>query len=215
MRKNNMKLNANEMGLEHPSKHTYQKAIGVLNEAFHNDPCLLYLLDSKDYNREKAKYIHELTLKLGIYFGTVLTTSRNFEGISIWMPPSRVHTKTWMFLRAGGLKLKKYIGGNILEKFEEYGNFSKKIHNRIINKPHWYLLSLAVRKEDQGKGYSKKMIIPVFDRLDNRKLPCYLETHNPKNLDFYYKLGFTLAEKGILPNTDITHYAMIRKPKLI
>ena len=51
--------------------------------------------------------------------------------------------------------------------------------------------------------------------LNRVQLPCYLETHNANNLNFYEKHGFNIVKESIIPNSNIKHYALIRKPDTI
>jgi hypothetical protein len=190
-------------------------AVQRLTSAFSEDPCLKYLLDSDVYDPEKAKYLHRYTLRIGLRYGLITTTSKNIEGISIWLPPGKSSVSTWMFIRSGGLNLIKKVHPKILDLFKTYDKFSSGIHHRNASMPHWYLFSIAVDKQYQGRGYAKQLLEPVLQYFDEKKQTCYLETHNPKNVGFYAKYNFELVETGTLPNSDITHFGMLRKPQNI
>jgi GNAT superfamily N-acetyltransferase len=187
-------------------------AVQRLTSAFSEDPCLKYLLDSDFYDPIKAKYIHEYSIRIGLQYGLITTTGKNIEGISIWLPPKKANVSTWMFIRAGGLNLKKTVHPKILEMFKKYSKFSSEIHYRHASMPHWYLFSIAVDKQYQGLGYSKQLLIPVLKYFDENNQTCYLETHNPQNVSFYEKFNFEVVEMGTLPNSNITHWGMLRKP---
>jgi len=188
-------------------------AINRLTSAFSEDPCLKYLLDSDVYDPEKAKFIHEYTVRIGLLYGLITTTSKNIEGISIWLPPGKTSVSTWMFIRAGGLRLKKNVHPQFLKIVKLYDKFSSEIHHRNATMKHWYLFSIAVDKQYQGQGYAKQLLIPVLQYFDENNQTCYLETHNPVNVGFYKKFDFEVVETGTLPNSDITHYGMLRKPQ--
>lgn len=188
-------------------------AVQRLTSAFSEDPCLKYLLDSDIYDPEKAKYLHEYTIRIGLRHGLITTTGKDIEGISIWLPPGKTSVSTWMFIRAGGLSLKKKVHPKILDLFKTYDRFSSEIHHRNASMPHWYLFSIAVDKQFQGHGYARQLLEPVLQYFDENNQTCYLETHNPLNVKFYEKFHFEVVETGTLPNSDITHYGMLRKPK--
>jgi ribosomal protein S18 acetylase RimI-like enzyme len=67
----------------------------------------------------------------------------------------------------------------------------------------------------QGKGIGSQLIKIGIKRADNLNLPCYLESSNPKNVPFYKRHGFVVAEecyplqKGSARGPAIT--LMIRK----
>jgi hypothetical protein len=208
----NLKLESKIIGLPNLKKGSVDLAADRLTEAFDEDPCIKYFLGSEEYNPVKAKSLHLYTLNLGLLYGSVLTTSGLTEGISMWLPPTRVDISSWMFIRAGGLKMLRSVRKDILKTMKEYGDYSSKIHHRNVTDPHWYLLSIGVGKEYQGKGFAGKMLKPAFKYFDQTGYPCYLETHNPKNIKFYENYGFKVVEVGQLPGTEKDHYAMLRMP---
>jgi hypothetical protein len=100
-------------GLTIYEKSDRSKAIACLTNAFSEDPCLKYLLESDVYDPVKAAVIHEYTLKYGRLYGRIFTTGKTFEGISIWLPPESSTVSSfmnaWRFIRCGGLKMNKQI----------------------------------------------------------------------------------------------------------
>ena len=207
------KLELKISGLCGLKRSDFNLAIDRLNEAFDEDPCIKYLIGSDSYDYKRAKNLHKYSLNIGLLYGSILTTSDLLEGISIWLPPTRVEVTNWMFIRAGGLSLVRTVRKDFIQIAKKFGDYSLKIHHRNISVPHWYLLSIGIGKEFQGKGFSGKMLKPVFNYFDRAEYPCYLETHNPKNIAYYEHFGFTLVEEGILPDSEKKHYAMLRMPK--
>jgi len=56
----------------------------------------------------------------------------------------------------------------IIDRIQKYGDYSKEIHHKYANRAHWYLLSIAVDKKEQGKGHAHKLLKPVLDYLDKK-----------------------------------------------
>jgi len=208
----NWKLESQLTGLAELKKSDIDIAADRLTEAFDEDPCIKYLLGSEKYDYAKARPMLKHSLNVGFLYGSILTTGELLEGISIWLPPSRTIVSSWMFIRAGGLGLKRAVRKDILKTMKTYGDYTTKIHHNAIAVPHWYLFSIGVGKQFQGKGFAGKMLKPVLKYFDETGYPCYLETHNPKNITFYEKYGFKIAETGILPDSDKKHYGMVRMP---
>lgn len=194
------------------NKQDLPRAISIITNAFSEDPCLKFLLDSEEYDYNKAKHIHEYTLRLGFLYGLVLTTSPKNEGIAIWMPPKYVDTSAWMFIRAGGLKLNKLVDKKAVDRLDAYGKYASSLHHKHAKRAHWYLESLSVDPLEQGKGYASRLLKPALEYFDKHKFSCYLETHNAKNVSLYEKYGFKVMEIGSLPGTDKPHWAMLREP---
>ena len=202
-------------GLQPLRKEDLPHAVASLTDAFRDDPCLKYLLRSVEYDQEKAKYIHEYTLRYGFRFGHVFTTGKNMEGISIWLPPESRNSPlstAWMFICSGGLKLDKRVNPGTIEIFKKYGDYSGELHHQSITKPHWYLMSIGVSTAFQGQGFARKLLIPMLNYFDTHLQSCYLETHNPRNVEIYQKYGFEVATTGTLPDSEQTHWSMVRKP---
>jgi GNAT superfamily N-acetyltransferase len=202
-------------GLTNIDKSDWDKSIACLTDAFTEDLCLKYLLESDVYDPLKAKHIHEYTLKSGCRFGHVFTTGKNVEGVSIWLPPNRQNVSSlmtaWMFIRSGGFNLSKLVNPTTVDIIRKYGDYSAELHHRSITKPHWYLMSIGVAPQYQGQGFARKLIVPMLNYFDQHSQNCFLETHNPRNVEIYLKYGFKVTETGILPGTDTVHWSMVRE----
>ena len=74
---------------------------------------------------------------------------------------------------------------------------------------HMYLQTIGVDPQHQGKGFADKLIKPMLNRLDEERLPCYLDTLDAKNVGIYEHLGFKLVNESIIPGTELTCWALI------
>ena len=210
------KRTSNIPGLNNLQKENWGQAIDCLTDAFSEDACFKYLLRSEVIDPAKARFIHEYTLKYSYSNGEVFVTSKNVEGVSIWLPPeTNNHTSlihVWNFIISGGLKMDKLVHPGTIDMMRKYGTYSSNLHHKYAKGPHWYLMSLGVAKEFQGMGFSKKLLLPMLDYLDKHGQSCYLETHNSDNVPYYERFGFLTMEVGTLPGSDKKHWAMLRKP---
>ncbi|MCL4540292.1 MAG: GNAT family N-acetyltransferase, partial [Bacteroidetes bacterium] len=89
--------------------------------------------------------------------------------------------------------------------------FSKldKVH---LREPHWYIQVLGVHPNHQGKGLGGKLLRPVLQKADEAGVAVYLESSNPKNLDFYRKHGFKVTEEIIPVDGCPVVRRLLRKP---
>lgn len=55
----------------------------------------------------------------------------------------------------------------------------------------------------------------MLEFCDQEAMQCYLETNKESNVSLYEHYGFELKETALVPKSDVTHYAMVRKPKKI
>lgn len=77
--------------------------------------------------------------------------------------------------------------------------------------PHFYLATLGVTPEAQGKGLGSRLLQPVLQLCDADGLPAYLESSKESNIAFYARHGFRVTREIHLPRGP-TMYAMWRDP---
>ena len=58
--------------------------------------------------------------------------------------------------------------------------------------PHWYLSLLATAPDSRGHGVGMGLVAAHLERVDDERLPAYLESTNPVNIDRYQRAGFKL-----------------------
>ena len=66
-------------------------------------------------------------------------------------------------------------------------------------------------KQGQGKGAA--MLKPVLEICDEQGLGAYLESSNPRNLSFYYRLGFEITKDLVLDEGKAQLTCMWRSPR--
>ena len=49
---------------------------------------------------------------------------------------------------------------------------------------------------------------------DDEKMVAYLETNKEVNVGLYRHYGFDLMKEEMIPQTPVTHYAMVRRPSM-
>jgi ribosomal protein S18 acetylase RimI-like enzyme len=195
-----------------------EEAANVLFSAFLDDPFFDYLFGPKRNAGEMVKTIHTFTLRYGIRYGEVFSPSERIEGVAIWLPPGTTTMTAWRALRSGALQLRAAarigLRGSLsfMERMRAYSDFAERLHKKHAPFRHWYLVSLGVKPECRGKGYASELLRPRLERCDVEGLPCYLETHNERNLDLYRHFGFQVKEQGVLPGSDRYHWVMLREP---
>jgi len=79
-----------------------------------------------------------------------------------------------------------------------------------------FMFTIGVDPAFQGRGFTGALIKPILQRLDRERLPCYLDTHDPKNISLYEKYGFEVVEESKIPETNIHlyAYAMLRQNQI-
>lgn len=94
---------------------------------------------------------------------------------------------------------------------KSFEKFAMDIKNKYAGEGCWYLYVFVTMPDFRGKGLGSGIMKPMMEYLDVHKQNCYLETLLPINVEIYKKYGFELKEEVMVPYTDLTLYAMLRK----
>ena len=76
---------------------------------------------------------------------------------------------------------------------------------------HWYLPLIGVQPIYQGHGLGSVLMRPILQRCDEKRLPAYLESTNPRNIPFYERLGFRRTGHIQIGNSPAI-VPMVREP---
>jgi GNAT superfamily N-acetyltransferase len=78
--------------------------------------------------------------------------------------------------------------------------------------PHYYLDSLGVEPEWQGRGLGSALMRPVLERCDRDQVPAYLNAGSPRSRELYLRHGFAVTEEFRLPEGGPALWRMWREP---
>ena len=122
-------------------------------------------------------------------------TTTDTTGAALWFPPG---TQKFSF-REQLTQLRSLLpeGVTCLPKGARWDELVLKHRPK---EEHWYLNTLSVSPEMQGKGVGSALIQPGLDRADADGLGCYLETQRRRNIPFYRRFGF--EERGEISLDD-------------
>ncbi len=191
------------------------KAAGeVLGRALRDDPVSVHDIPDKEKRHAVMKYVFQMTSCLGVKFGETHATSPNLEGIAVWLP--YINKEFKMILNIGCLlKSKIYkMGSQASKRIKPIEEYNTKVHREFAPSDHWYLQTLGVEPIHQGKGYGSLLMEFMLEKIDNSKpLPVFLETSTEINVKFYKRFGFEVMKEGIIPDTDVEQWYLLRSAK--
>ncbi|NPD90593.1 MAG: GNAT family N-acetyltransferase [Asgard group archaeon] len=193
-------------------------AAKMLTRAFIEEPSFnifySWAFPEEETREEFLEISLEFRIKYGVLFGEVYANSPNIEGLAVWIPSNKVKMTIIRALRAGAMKIYSSFGKDkeIRKKMSIVSNLEDKLHKRLGNFPHWYLAPIGVDPIHQGKGYASILMRSMLNRLDREQLPCYLETLSPRNVEIYEHYNFEIIHETIIPEAELTHWVMLRKP---
>ena len=112
----------------------------------------------------------------------------------------------------GGLRLIRHSGLGIIGRLLTYETYAMNLKKAFTDHYDWYLYNLSIKKDAQGRGLASKLMRPMLKFCDDEKMVAYLETNKASNVGLYRHYGFDLLKEEVIPQTPVTHYAMVRLP---
>ena len=186
----------------------------VLGRALKDDPVSVWTIPDEAKRHTSINHVFQMTSCLGVKFGETLATSPNLEGIAVWLPYINKEFKHIINLSCL-FKAKVYKLGTQAQKLiKPIDAHLTKIHREYAPDDHWYLQTLGVDPAYQGKGYGSTLMEYMLDKIDiTTPLPVFLETSTEINVRFYKRFGFEVVEEGIIPETDVEQWFLLRSAK--
>ena len=190
-----------------------ERACKVAGSAFQDDPVTICTYPDERERKEKLQYGFYMLYKYGIKHGLTYATSKDLEGITIWLPPDKTSLSIWSMMRYGMFHTMRKVGLKIkaMKRTMAIFNYEEEKHKELVPYEHWYFQNIAVKPEEQGKGYGGLLISTMIKYIESDGLPIYVETNTEKAMSIYQKYGFEILEHTIIPKTDVPLWCMLRK----
>ena len=195
------------------NKKHLNKAASLFSEVFYDDVLIKWLFPHNETRKENLFHYYKFRINYGLNYGEVYATSSNLEGLAVWIYSKKANMTFWRNFRAGGLQLYRNLGKNTVTKLSKLSDFVYTLHRKYATFPHLYLSPIGIDSIHQKKGYASGLIRPMLKRLDDEQMYCFLETQDRENVDIYLHYDFEVLNKVIIPDTDIEHWLMERKPR--
>ena len=181
----------------------------ALARAFDGDPPMRWFLRDEGRRVEQARLMFDVMLRAVHLTRDACYTTENVVGGALWVPPGM-----W---RLGLVQQLRLLPGMI----RVFGRDLPRAQRGLAvmdaghpQKPHWYLDSLGVEPEWQGRGLGSALMAPVLERCDRERMPAYLNAGSPRSRDLYRRHGFVITEEFTLPDGGPPLWRMWREPRL-
>lgn len=181
-------------------------------DAYKNYPLHNWVM-SGDYNNKTSELIMQISLRSLVKDAVVYADSEEMNGFAVWLPPGFDGNKIIPFILNGGMGLILRYGPKIIKRLLAYEGYAMGQKKQLTNNEDWYLYNLSIRGDAQGKGIATKLLRPMLNFCDKKQKVAYLETNKQSNVGLYEHFGFELAKQGVIPNSEVLHYSMVRRPK--
>ncbi|MCH8813547.1 MAG: GNAT family N-acetyltransferase [Chloroflexi bacterium] len=192
------------------------RAIGeMLGRSFHDDPPSIWFLPDEARRRRALRDKFTADVRYGDRYGQIYVTVDAIEGAAIWLPPDDPFPSTLRMLRVDAyevISMPLRYGTAFVSRYLTLMNRLEELHKTDMTDRHWYLMTLGVEPERQGKGVGGALIQPGLANADRDGLVCYLETSKEINLRFYGNHGFEVLREIRMPGGGPTLWTMQREP---
>jgi ribosomal protein S18 acetylase RimI-like enzyme len=190
-----------------------KSAAEVFARSFFEYPMITFYWPDKDRRKRYLEWYLGCVLNYGFRYGEVYSTP-GIAGIAIWLSPGQTHLTTRRYIRAGFLLAPLRMGINhYFTQTTRNEELVMQVHEEIMPGAHWYLWAIAVDPDRQGQGIGTILMQPGLEHADAQQLPCYLETHDEKNLPFYQKQGFDMVRSEQVPGSELRFWCFVREPR--
>lgn len=175
----------------------YKKAAECLAEAFKDDHCVRYAIDTPDraHWTEDEKYqLHKEAMEYVTYAhclkGLVTTVGPDYDCVALWMPPGKNIDDLLTIFRSGMWRLNwKLSKEGRTRFFQEFLPLLASTKAEVLgdrDNHAWYLNYIGTKASSRGKGYARQLIEHIGAVVSH-------ETH---------KLSMTEADNGRLIELD-------------
>jgi len=188
-------------------------AAGILASAFHLDPPMIYIVPDAV---ERARLLPPFMKTFVTYasmFGEPLTTVQKPEAVALWLPLDDLRDTPERDRQAGIDQIPAIFGAEAFRRMMHIAKISERFHLQTAPGKHLYLQFLGVEPARQGQGMGSALIRAMLQRADAERIPCYLDTFQPRNVPLYQKHGFKITIEEVEPNSGVRGWGFIREPR--
>jgi GNAT superfamily N-acetyltransferase len=189
-----------------------KQAARVLTESFQQYPLLVQKYPDESQRNKAAYYFFLVIVGYGIRWGEVYAASPRMEGVAVWYRSERFPMRFRKILRSVPLSALLGFPWSGVGRLQKASDFVEARHQRTAPAEHWFLDSVGVLPQYQGKGYGGKLIRAMLVRTDRESLPVYLDTMDEADVRRYEHFGFKVIDKSPVPKTTLTNWSMLREP---
>jgi GNAT superfamily N-acetyltransferase len=170
----------------------------ALTQAFLDDPMVRYVLPDAARRPAALRWLFGAELRYGVRYGRVHTAADG-DAVTVCLAPPNTEMAWGRIIRAGMLAAALALGLRGTTRLLAFMGFIHRMQARLIQAPHWYLLTLGVHPQRQGQGLGSVLLDRTVMEAAVAAFPVYLETTSEMNVRFYARHGFRLLEQAQMP----------------
>jgi ribosomal protein S18 acetylase RimI-like enzyme len=198
-----MKTDEKHLGANRIEGSQSSRALQTLTLAFGSDPVARWCWP------EARDYLAAFPQFAAAFGGRAIRAESAFEvaafgGAALWLPPGESPDEE---------TLGELVHSTVpAEKRPALFSLLTQMGEHHPSDAHWYLPLIGVDPAMQGRGLGQLLMEPILKRCDRAGLLAYLESSNPKNINFYERLGFAITAELEIDGGP-TLVPMLRTPR--
>lgn len=161
----------------------------ALARAFHDDPITFFAHPRESSRHRRSRFFFAGRARTLIPHELSWCDEERL-GAALWAPPDAWHPPAGEQVRM--LRLVNRRSPWLAAGFA-------RMERRHPREPHYYLSTLGVAPEAQGRGLGSALLAPMLERCDAEGVPAYLESSKERNIAFYGRHGFRVTEEIRFP----------------
>jgi GNAT superfamily N-acetyltransferase len=180
----------------------------IISLAFHDDPTWSWAFP--DPNRRQAQYaVFWRVLVTGALRYPWVRMTDGGEAVALWIPPggTEVAPEDDALFEPMLQGLVGPRAGDVLELLARFDA------SHPHGEPHYYLTLLGTHPASAGRGIGMALLAENLERIDEERMPSYLESSNPGNNHRYERQGFEAIGEFYPPGSEVPVTTMWRKAR--
>ncbi|MCC6919857.1 MAG: GNAT family N-acetyltransferase [Alphaproteobacteria bacterium] len=164
----------------------------LMARAFADDPVMSWGFRAARHEAAVGAYM-DFAIRRQCAPHDAIFVAPDFNSAAVWLPPSGLGSLSLPPLRMLALfpRLLRMAGWSRLRRVMALGDAMEKHHPP--EPPHWYLFFIGVAPEMRGRGLGSSMLEATLKRVDDDRMPAFLDNSNPKNTRLYERHGFRIV----------------------
>ena len=170
-----------------------EQAIAALTLAFATDPCIRrFYPDPRDHLAHFSEMMRiQIAQPIKHHSAHYV---EGFRAAAIWFPPAGSNTDA-----AAEKAARKRMDALMADTAHKDGNNDvfaavEKVAELHPKERHWYLFAIGVDPRHQNEGLGSMLMKHALPKVDADGALAYLESSSPRNVPFYERHGFEVAE---------------------
>lgn len=188
------------------------RAVEVQSSAFESDPFWLYLIPDMDRRKTLLRAVFQPVIRFAILNRQAYVVGNPPDGFAVWNAPQDKIAFNAV-IRSGigiaGLLFRPSFVRLLPRAAPIFSRF-EAMQKQYAPDPHYYLQTISVSPDAQGRGLASKLIKPFLEKALAENRSVYTETMTPSNVGLYEHYGFRVMEEYSVPKTDLKMWAFYK-----